>query len=174
MRSYITVILVLVATGCSQPRVQSTAPIENTTVQSTRSTSATESTTDSATKFETKASQNKDTQVEPLNIKLGTPLIDSKNQQATLTSGKRNSRINIRDAASTKANAKNYGFAGDSVTILDKSKGDNGSTWYKIKSVKSGAEGWVSGNFVKLNKNDEVFNSTPIINSPSIPPSIKN
>jgi Bacterial SH3 domain len=161
----------LVATGCSQPRVESTAPIESTTVQSTQSTSATESTINSSTRTDTKPDtkppQNQDAQVESPKIKLGTPLVDSKNQQATLTSGKRrNSRINIRDVASTKANVKNHGFAGDTVTILDKSKGDNGSIWYKIKFAKSGAEGWVSGNFVKLNKND-IFNSAPIIESPS-------
>jgi Bacterial SH3 domain len=172
MRSYITVILMLAATGCSQPKVASTAPIHTTTtVQSTQSTSNLGTTADSGLE----APQNNDAKVESTKVKPTSSVVSSQNQQksnsllsqqATLTSNKPASRINIRDAASTKANARHYGFAGDSVKILDEKQDDKGKIWYQVKFVNSEASGWVSGNFVKLNKND-IFNSAPIIDSTS-------
>ncbi len=164
MRKEITIILMLAATGCSQPKVESTAPIHTTTTaQSAQSTSTPETPRSNDTQLES-------TEVKPTSSVVSSPNLQKSSsvsaKQATLTSTKATSRINIRDAASTSAKAKNYGFAGDPVKILGEKQDDKGKTWYQVKSVKSGAEGWVSGNFVKLNKND-IFNSAPIIESPS-------
>ncbi len=164
MRKEITIILMLAATGCSQPKVESTTPIDTTTTtQSTQTTSTPET------------PRSNDTQLESAEVKPTSSVVSSPNLQksnsvlskkATLISNKATSRINIHDAASANAKAKHYGFAGDQVKILDEKQDDEGKTWYKIKFLKSRGKGWVSGNFVKLNQND-IFNSAPIIQSPS-------
>lgn len=67
---------------------------------------------------------------------------------ATLTSQEAGSRINVRDAASTQANVRHYGLGGDRVTILGSSVDRGGDLWYRVRFNRSGAEGWIRGDFV--------------------------
>jgi Bacterial SH3 domain len=175
MKKYLGIILTLGITACSQPQVQTTAPIAPT--QTTSTSEATQSTpTPLATEnSEPKTQQKDNTNFEPIEPKVEPKKATDKKSDETLTSSPNSpttfatltaktptSRINIREEASTTAKAKHYGFAGDPVKILDEKQGDNGNTWYKVQFVRSGAEGWVSGNFVALKGNSKET-------SPSIP-----
>lgn len=67
-----------------------------------------------------------------------------------LKSENRGTPINVRDGASTKANARHIGYAGDGVIVVDRTMGKDGYCWYKIK-FESKAVGWVRGDFVMPN-----------------------
>jgi Bacterial SH3 domain len=171
MKSYLAIILTLGITACSQPQVQSTAPVAptpTTTSEATQSTPTPLATENSRTKTPQKDNTNFESiepKVEPKKAtdkKNDETLTSSPDSLATLTAKTPTSRINIREGASTSAKARHYGFAGDPVKILDEKQGDNGNTWYKVQFVRSGAEGWVSGNFVALEGDSKET-------SPSIP-----
>ncbi|HEY9616573.1 MAG TPA: SH3 domain-containing protein [Microcoleaceae cyanobacterium] len=59
------------------------------------------------------------------------------------------SRVNVRSAPSTNANSPHYGIDGDRVQVFDSTRGGDGYTWYYIK-FRSGATGWVRGDFIDL------------------------
>lgn len=69
-------------------------------------------------------------------------------QPAQLTSRNSNSTINVRTAPTTQSAAPNYGIAGDRVEILSQTRGSDGYTWYRVRFVASGVQGWVRGDFV--------------------------
>ena len=69
---------------------------------------------------------------------------------ATLVSRDAGSRINVRSAPSTKANAPHYGTTGDRVEVLRQSMGTDQYLWYYV-SFSSGAKGWIRGDFVRYN-----------------------
>ncbi len=172
MKSYLAIILTLGITACSQPQVQSTAPvapIPTTTSETPQSTPTPLATENSRAKTPQKDNTNFESiepKVEPKKAtdkKSDETLTSSPNSLttfATLTAKTSTSRINIREGASTSAKARHYGFAGDPVKILDEKQGDNGNTWYKVQFVRSGAEGWVSGNFVALKGNSKETSSS--------------
>lgn len=66
---------------------------------------------------------------------------------ATLVSDNPESRINIRDDASTTADIQHTGYAGDPVQIIDSIEGEDGYTWYQVE-FDSGAVGWVRGDLI--------------------------
>lgn len=70
-------------------------------------------------------------------------------QPARLTSRSPNSAINVRTAPTTQAAAPSYGIAGDRVEILSQTRGSDGYTWYRVRFVVSGLQGWVRGDFVR-------------------------
>jgi Bacterial SH3 domain len=70
--------------------------------------------------------------------------------QAALYSQDSSSRINIRDNADVKANARHIGYSGDRVEILETQEGGDGNRWYRVKFQASGATGWVRGDFVRV------------------------
>ncbi|MEA5511878.1 SH3 domain-containing protein [Crocosphaera sp. UHCC 0190] len=71
---------------------------------------------------------------------------------AILRSNDPNSRINLRSGPSISTKNLGYGLPGDQVTLLEFAVGsDQGPRvpWIKVKFVKSGAIGWIRGDFVK-------------------------
>lgn len=66
---------------------------------------------------------------------------------AMLVSDNPQSRINVRDDASTSAPVQHIGYAGDPIHILDTADGEDGYTWYQVE-FESGAVGWVRGDLV--------------------------
>jgi Bacterial SH3 domain len=172
MKSYLAIILTLGITACSQPQVQSTAPvapIPTTTSEATQSTPTPLATENSRTKTPPKDNTN----IESIEPKVESKKAGDKKSDETLTSSPNSpttfatltaktptSRINIREGASKNAKARHYGFAGDPVKILDEKQGNNGNTWYKVQFVRSGAEGWVSGNFVALKADSKETSSS--------------
>ncbi|MBW4537720.1 MAG: SH3 domain-containing protein [Myxacorys chilensis ATA2-1-KO14] len=66
------------------------------------------------------------------------------------TSQDYNTPINIRTEASTTAKIRHIGYAGDEVTLLARRTGSDKAYWYQVKFPKSGATGWVRGDFVSI------------------------
>ncbi len=72
--------------------------------------------------------------------------------QTTLITKDPNSRINLRSGPSINSTSLGYGLPGDQVTLLDFNKGTDNEPrvpWIKVKFIKSGAIGWIRGDFVK-------------------------
>lgn len=69
-------------------------------------------------------------------------------QNAILKANNPDSRINLRSAPTTNSRQLGYGLVGDSVNILERSRGSNGYTWYKVQFPRSQAIGWIRGDFV--------------------------
>lgn len=67
--------------------------------------------------------------------------------EAVLAATDPGARINIRDDASTSAQIRHTGYAGDPVQITDVMQGDDGYTWYNVE-FDSGVTGWVRGDYV--------------------------
>lgn len=61
-----------------------------------------------------------------------------------------NTPIDIRTDASTTAKIRHIGYAGDEVTLLARRTGQDKTYWYQVKFPKSGATGWVQGNFISI------------------------
>ncbi|UBF26089.1 SH3 domain-containing protein [Kovacikia minuta CCNUW1] len=57
-------------------------------------------------------------------------------------------RVNVRSEPSTRSYSPHYGLIGDRIEILDQTQGYDGYTWYYV-SFRSGARGWVRGDFVR-------------------------
>ncbi|MGI0486919.1 SH3 domain-containing protein [Pantanalinema rosaneae CENA516] len=66
-----------------------------------------------------------------------------------LRTADRGSRVNVRLAPSTSAASPHYGIDGDRVQVMNSTRGGDGYTWYHVK-FRSGATGWVRGDFVDL------------------------
>jgi Bacterial SH3 domain len=58
------------------------------------------------------------------------------------------SRVNVRSAPSTRASAPHYGLVGDYVEVLDSAIGDDGYTWFFVEFPRSGARGWIRGDYI--------------------------
>jgi uncharacterized protein YgiM (DUF1202 family) len=71
----------------------------------------------------------------------------SSGSSTTLVSDNPESRINIRDDASTSARIQHTGHDGDPVQIIDSTQGEDGYIWYQVE-FESGAVGWVRGDLV--------------------------
>ncbi|WP_241392620.1 SH3 domain-containing protein [Rippkaea orientalis] len=84
-------------------------------------------------------------------ITIDSSLAQTVTYEATLRSQDAKARINLRAEPSLTAKQIGYGLPGDKVTILDLLRGTNNQTrfpWIKVKFVKSGAIGWIRGDFV--------------------------
>ena len=70
-------------------------------------------------------------------------------RSAQLIGSSSNRQVDIYAKPSILADSPHYGLVGDLVTVVNKSQGSDGSTWYQVR-FSSGATGWVLSNFVKL------------------------
>jgi uncharacterized protein YgiM (DUF1202 family) len=71
----------------------------------------------------------------------------STSRTALVTAQDPDSPINVRSSASTSAEVQDLAYAGDRIQIADRTQGDDGHTWYRVK-FESGAEGWIRSDFV--------------------------
>lgn len=69
---------------------------------------------------------------------------------AVLTATQQNSQINVRQRPSVNAYAPHYGIVGDAVDIISQTSGDDGMTWYQVRFERSGVEGWVRSDHVRV------------------------
>lgn len=69
--------------------------------------------------------------------------------EAVLTANDPDSQINLHDTPSATGKDLGYGLAGDRVEIIEQTTTD-GYTWHKVRFRRSGAVGWVRGDFVSL------------------------
>ncbi len=68
-------------------------------------------------------------------------------QAAQLIAAQPEAQINLRSQPTTTSSAKGYGVVGDPVQLLRSAQASDG-TWYFVKFEKSGAEGWIRGDFI--------------------------
>jgi Bacterial SH3 domain len=61
-------------------------------------------------------------------------------------------RVNVREEAGEKNAIAHYGVRGDKVMLMDSRRDPAGKIWYRVKFERSGAEGWVRGDFVRRSK----------------------
>ncbi len=69
-----------------------------------------------------------------------------------MTASDPDSRINLRANSSESGKSLGYGLVGDRVQIIEQATTD-GDTWYKVRFPRSGAVGWIRGDFVRLTTN---------------------
>lgn len=67
---------------------------------------------------------------------------------AVLISKEAEAKINIRSEPSTQSEASHYGQAGDVVTLMHESEGQDGYKWYEVRLDESGVIGWVRSDLV--------------------------
>lgn len=88
--------------------------------------------------------------------------------EATLIAKDPKAQINLRSTPSAKGKLVGYGIVGDRVTVMAE-KTDEGYTWSYVKFSKSGAKGWVRGDFLKTDtKSGQASSATSP--SPSVSP----
>ncbi|PSN17788.1 hypothetical protein C7271_15925 [filamentous cyanobacterium CCP5] len=64
-----------------------------------------------------------------------------------------NAAINLRSQPTTQSAPTGTGTAGDQLELLQLAEGEGGYSWYLVKSIDSGAEGWVRGDFIETDSN---------------------
>ena len=90
--------------------------------------------------------------------------------EATLIAKDPKAQINLRSTPSAKGKLTGYGIVGDKVTVMAE-KTDEGYTWQFVKFPKSGAKGWVRGDFLKTDsKSGQTSNAASP--SPSVSPTL--
>lgn len=66
---------------------------------------------------------------------------------AQLIAAQPEAQINLRSQPTTSSSSKGYGLVGDPVQLMRSADRSDG-TWYFVKFEKSGAEGWIRGDFI--------------------------
>ena len=68
-------------------------------------------------------------------------------EEAVLTANKAKAWINLRETPSEIGKYLGYGLVGDRVQIIAQATVDN-YIWYEVRLPRSGAQGWICGDFV--------------------------
>jgi hypothetical protein len=98
--------------------------------------------------------------------------------EAVLTANNPKSRINFRATPSTTSKRLGYGTVGERVQIIEQKTGSDGYTWYKVRFPRSGNQGWVRKDLVKVTQKQPPAKSgvplAPSTPTPTKKPSPKN
>ncbi len=70
--------------------------------------------------------------------------------EAVLTATNPKSQINFRSTPSTSSKRLGYGKVGERVQVIEQKAGADGYTWYKVRFPRSGAQGWIRKDFIKV------------------------
>ena len=70
--------------------------------------------------------------------------------EAVLTATNPKSQINFRSTPSTSSKRLGYGKVGERVQVIEQKAGADGSTWYKVRFPRSGTQGWIRKDFIKV------------------------
>jgi uncharacterized protein YgiM (DUF1202 family) len=86
------------------------------------------------------------------------------------------SQINLRSTPSTSSKRLGYGKVGERVQVVEQKAGADGYTWYKVRFPRSGTQGWIRKDFIKVTTTPSpstlgIPSASP---SPSNKPSPKN
>lgn len=84
-------------------------------------------------------------------------------QTAFLSGSDPTAQINVYSQPSFQSRSPHYGFAGDRITVLDETIGDDDYLWYFVR-FESGAEGWVRSDFVSFMPTPPRFPETALLN----------
>ncbi len=90
--------------------------------------------------------------------------------EVVLTADDPKSKINLRAAPSVSGKQEGYGLVGDRVEVADKTTAE-GYDWYKVRFPKSGAKGWIRGDFVSVDGTSQQLATTNSPNTDSSEPS---
>jgi heat shock protein HslJ len=71
-------------------------------------------------------------------------------RQAQLTASDPNTWITVRSQPTVQSSVVEYGRSGDTVTILEQTRGDDGYFWYKVQLANAAIQGWVRGDLVRV------------------------
>ena len=71
-------------------------------------------------------------------------------REGALTAQDARAQINLRENANTNSARLGFGLAGDRVSILSETRGEDGYTWYRVQFHKTGVLGWIRSDFVKI------------------------
>lgn len=76
---------------------------------------------------------------------------------AHLTASDRNARITLRAGPGTQTRSLGYGLVDDFIYLITNSPPEldfavdrNGYNWYRVEFPKSGAKGWIRGDFLNI------------------------
>jgi hypothetical protein len=105
----------------------------------------------------------------------GSPSVAS--NEAVLTASDSDSQINIRATPSTTGDDLGYGLVGDRVEVIEQTTTDR-YTWHKVRFPRSGAVGWIRGDFVTVvsanktpqpSSEDTTYSSNPEVTTYAAP-----
>jgi hypothetical protein len=71
-------------------------------------------------------------------------------RQALLTATDPNAWITVRSQPTVQSSVVDYGRVGDTVSVLEQTRGDDGYFWYKVQLVNSTTSGWVRGDLLRV------------------------
>lgn len=86
--------------------------------------------------------------------------------EAVLTASDPDSQITLRVNPSESSKSLGYGLVGDRVQVIEQTTTDD-YTWYKMRFPRSGAVGWIRGDFVTLTTNQIPSESPTALESPT-------
>ncbi len=86
--------------------------------------------------------------------------------EAVLTASDPDSQITLRANPSESSKSFGYGLVGDRVQVIEQTTTDD-YTWYKMRFPRSGAVGWIRGDFVTLATNQIPTESPTALESPT-------
>ncbi len=90
--------------------------------------------------------------------------------EVVLTADDPDSQINLRSTPTASGKRLGYGLVGDRVEVADKTTAE-GYDWYKVRFPKSGAKGWIRGDFVSVDGTSQQLATTNSPNTDSSEPS---
>jgi hypothetical protein len=91
---------------------------------------------------------------------------------AILVAGDTNSQINLRATPSSTGQRLGYGLVGDQVQVIKRMTSE-GYDWFQVKFPRSGAIGWIRGDFVNVvsasqpSSEPQTYSSSPDVTYPS-------
>jgi hypothetical protein len=86
--------------------------------------------------------------------------------EAVLTASDPDSQITLRANPSESSKSLGYGLVGDHVQVIEQTTTDD-YTWHKVRFPRSGAVGWIRGDFVTLTTNQIPSESSTALESPT-------
>ena len=148
---WLITILLLLATGCKaqqpEPLAIKVKPLPDETIgSSTLVTLPKTASNASITKAATRSSPN----TSPSPKASPTAKTTTSASEAVLTATNPKSRINFRSTPSTSSKRLGYGTVGERVQVVEQKAGTDGSTWYKVRFPRSGTQGWIRKDFIKV------------------------
>jgi hypothetical protein len=86
----------------------------------------------------------------PTPIASPTPAPQRDRTEGKLIANDANTQINVRVAPDRNSTSMHYGLPSDRIYVLSETTGTDGFVWHEVEFVKSGAKGWVRGDFVSV------------------------
>ncbi len=83
------------------------------------------------------------------------PSKSSSSCEAQLTAQNPSSLVNLRAEPTIASTLRGYGLVGDRVSVLDQTQGFDGYTWYNVQFPRSRAIGWIRGDLLIIDSQEQ-------------------